>query len=40
MVAPVLLRVRLFMAIVGALGPGRANAAGDPENPYWLSTAE
>ncbi len=34
MVAAVLLRVWLFMAIVGALGPGRANAASDPENPY------
>ena len=33
--AAVLLRVWLFMAIVGALGPGRANAASDPENPYW-----
>jgi hypothetical protein len=23
------------MAILGALGPGRAHGASDPENPYW-----
>ncbi len=33
--AAILLRAWLFMAIVGALGAGRAQAASDPENPYW-----
>lgn len=33
--AAVLLRVWLCVAILGALGPGRALAASDPENPYW-----